>query len=150
MTQMVSKLYEIPSHRARATMFWLKEKDLLFFSRFGLQTTLIQLCAENSVHSEFSDLQKELWVQKAHTVFPKKHRKLVESQLEICEIDYRICKNPFSFEIVTEIDQRVLARFRERISKMTKRRKKDKGLKMLLRKEIPNDASSLFEDEQKS
>lgn len=143
------QLYEVPIRHLVPSVGWLHEAGMQYFTRFGIQNALIQVAGSEEQLSSFQGYLRELWVLRENTVFPKKHAKLVAEELESWNIPYTRSKNPFVFEIVTEIDERKLSKFLNAVREVTKkpkRKKRERGQKRAAKiSKIPNDISSLLE-----
>lgn len=143
------QLYEVPLRHLLPSTSWLNAMGMQYFTRFGLQSTLIQVAGSQEELGRFQLFLRELWVMRETTIFPKKHAKLIMEELESWGIDYRRTKNPFVFEIVTEIDERKLLRFLKAVREVTKKPKRKRGEKGQRRvnktSKVPDDISSLLE-----
>jgi hypothetical protein len=143
------QLYEVPVRHLVPSVGWLHEAGMQYFTRFGVQNALLQVAGSEAQLSRFQIFLRELWVIRENTVFPKKHTKLVTEELESWGIAYTRAKNPFAFEIVTEIDERKLSRFLSAVKEVTKkpkRKKREPGQKRSAKNsKVPDDISSLLE-----
>lgn len=137
------QVYEIPVHHLTPAVSWLHNEGMQYFSRFGIQNSLLQVAGSREQLASFQLFLRELWIVRETSVFPLKHAKLVGEELDSWGIKYKRTRNPFCFEVVTEIDSRKLARFNETIRTLTKKPKRKDRQKV--RAGIPNDASSLLE-----
>jgi hypothetical protein len=143
------QLYEVPLRHLLPSTTWLHAMNMQYFTRFGLQSALIQVAGSQEELSRFQMFIRELWVLREHSIFPKKYSKLVAEELDSWGIEYERTKNPFAFEIITEIDERKLSRFLHAVREVTKkpkRKKREPGQKRSSKvSKIPDDISSLLE-----
>lgn len=148
MIKLYSKAYEMPFSQFIAAHQLFSGEGINFSGRVGFSRATIEILDSQEKIALAEELLQKLWITKESTIFPKRHMSLVKDELESWGIDYKRSKNPFVFEIITEIDQRKLDRFVKNIKEMTKKPKRkgaqgEKRERSLLT--VPDDARELFE-----
>lgn len=149
MSNSYSKLYEMPFSQFLAAQTLFNGESIDYRARFGLAHVTLQVLGSREEIAYAEELLQMLWVTRESTIFPKRHMTLVREELEAWGIEYKRSKNPFVFEIITEIDQRKLERFVKNIKSLTKKPKRQgKGSKGRENNElsfsVPDNASGLF------
>lgn len=144
MAQNLMQVYQIPVHQFVPAVSWLHAHKLHYFTRVGFRSCLIQLAGSREDQLRFMGFLGDLWVVRTVTIFPLRQKKLVSEELASWGIQYKRLRNPFAFEIRTEIDERELDRFQKAIREITKKPKGQRGfLKKKQKLTVPDDIASL-------
>ena len=149
MSSVYSKVYELPYGQLSAARRIFEGEGIRYVWRFGFFGCLLEvLSSERAEIGRAEDLLTQLWVTREETVFRSKHRELVREELATWGIPYEELKNPFAFEIRTEIDQRILDRFVAHIGTLTRKDRRGRGRGRKDRMgamSVPRDVSSLLD-----
>lgn len=149
MSKLYSKSYEMPFAQFIVAQQLFKNESISYHASFGFTKIIIEVIGSRDDIAYAERLLQKLWVTRESTVFPKKHRALIQEELEAWGISYKQAKNPLAFEVITEIDQRKLERFIKHIKTLTKKPKRtknhsDKATNNRSPLTVPDDASDLL------
>lgn len=146
MAEVYMQVYELPVRHLTPVVSWLHAHELRYFTRFGLTNCLVQVVGSERELSKFQFMVRELWIVREYSVFPKRHRRLVEEELHSWGIPFKVIPNALAYEVRTEIDERKLEKFHKAIKELIKdERKQRKNKKLRSKNKVLSELDSLLE-----